>query len=440
MATELRLPRFGEEMQEGTVSRWLKQVGEPVTQGEPLVEVETEKVIVEVEAPVAGVLLEIVAPEHQVVPVNGLLGRIGKAADERIPLAPVAAAAFSRPSEQAGAAAPVQAPAPAGKVLPLPKRSSPPPAPARGYGGAPASPLARRVAEQAGLDLAQVTGSGIAGKIVLADLQPLLATDKGTSAPRQWSAEVPHSAEAAAPGAAGAPVPGDSTATQAYEDLAFGPLRRTIARRMAESKTTIPHFYVATEADVTDLLVLRRQLNGAAPESHVSVNDMIIRATALALVQVPALNGTSIPTGVRLHSAVHMGVAVATEQGLLTPVVRDCHLKSVGRIAAETAQLIQRARERTLTAAELQGGTFTISNMGMYDVADFAAIINPPQVAILAVAQAQERPLALAGLLLTRQVLKLTVSGDHRALDGVIVARFLQALKALLERPQRLLL
>jgi pyruvate dehydrogenase E2 component (dihydrolipoamide acetyltransferase) len=224
------------------------------------------------------------------------------------------------------------------------------------------------------------------------------------------------------------------------EEVPHSSLRRTIARRMSEAKPGIPHFYLTAEVDVTDLLAMRERLNAAQQELHVSVTDFLIRVTALALQRVPALNATYTEDAVRRSAAVHIGIATAIDDGLVTPVLRDCHAKSVGQIAREARVLVERARARKLAAEDLQGGTFTISNLGMYEVVEFSAIINPPQVGILAVARPQQQPVARDGQVVLRTLLRVTLSADHRAVDGVTGAEFLQAFKHTLEHPEQLVL
>ncbi len=456
MALELRMPRFSEEMKEATIIRWLKAVGEPVAQGEPVAEVETEKVIVEIEAPAEGVMLEILAQEQQVVPVDGLICRIGEPGEQPATVLPGAVPPAGNPALRTQAAvprAPAEPPpthaAPPSNVVPLVTRprETPRTQPAAALLAVerPVSPLARRVAQELDIDLALVTATGIGGKIVLADLHPHLppASQGNLALPRTLPQSQPLAVQAHS--VTGQPEP----AASGFTDAPPSALRRAVAQRMAQSKASIPHFYMTVEADVTDLLALRARLN--APPAHpeqpgprLTVNDMLIKAAALALQQVPELNATLTGDAggsrLRRYAAVHMGFAVATEEGLFTPVVHDCQAKTLGQIAAETRDLIQRAKSRTLKPEHLQGGTFTLSNMGMFDVLEFTAIINPPQVAILAVARPQRQALNYFGRSVLRQRVRCTVSADHRALDGVTVARFLQALKAPLEQPERLLL
>jgi pyruvate dehydrogenase E2 component (dihydrolipoamide acetyltransferase) len=432
VAVDLAMPRLSDEMLEGTISRWLKGVGDAVTQGEPVVEVETEKVIVEVEANAAGVITEIVAAEQAVVPVGGLLCRIGAKGEAPAAKAQAAKAPSAKPVPR-----PPATPAPAPPAAPTHGVTLPSLAPeraARPTGGGDTtrvSPLAQRVATELGIDLGTVTGTGIGGKIVVSDLQPYLG-----SAP----------VAGAATGSGGAPraSPPDyraalASVTGAFTDVPHTALRRTIARRMAESKQWIPHFTMTAEIDVTDLLRERERLNKALPDDKITVNDLLIKAAAFALEQVPELNAAYLEDGVRRFQAVHIGFAVAIDEGLVTPVVRDCHVKSIGRIAREARELAAKAKSRALTAQDLQGGTFTISNLGMFDVVAFSAIINPPQVGILAIAQPQQKPVLHKGRQVVRSRLLATLSADHRAVDGVTVARFLHALKDVLELPEKVL-
>jgi pyruvate dehydrogenase E2 component (dihydrolipoamide acetyltransferase) len=398
------------------------------------VEVETEKVIVEVEATAAGVIVEIVAAEHAVVPVGGLLCRIGTRGEALA--SPAVTPARAAPAQQAAPPKPPPAPAArpapvaAGNVVPLVKplpAHATRPAPGGGAATVAVSPLAWRVAQDLGIDLSTVTGSGSGGKIVVSDLQPYLGAPSVPERPAP--AQAP-------PRAPAGPLPLEG---EPHEDLPHTALRRTIARRMAESKQAIPHFYMTAEIDVTDLLRERERLNRALPEDKITVNDLMIKAAALALEQVPALNAAYGDDAVRRFSAAHIGFAVAIDEGLVTPVVRDCHVKSIGRIAREARDLVARAKARTLTAQDLQGGTFTISNLGMFDVVEFAAIVNPPQVGILAIAQPRQKPVVHKGRQVVRARLNATLSADHRAVDGVTAARFLKALKDALELPEKVL-
>ena len=441
MAIELCLPRMSEEMQEGTVSRWLKQEGDAVAKGEPVVEVETEKVIVEVESPQDGVLLQIVALEQEVVPVDGVLCMIGKPGEK-------AAAAKAAGRKKSMPPQPAPPELPGSNVVQLVQTSPPESAPAPGGAGpgpqAVVTPLARRVAQELGIDLAQVTGSGIGGKIIMSDLQPYMI---GGVAPAETAAVAVPAARAGAPmaqaPAAMAQAPASTAQripTAAHQDVPHTPLRGAVARRMAESKARIPHFYMSTEIDVTACLAMRKRLNGKMSEGRISMNDIMLKAAAAALGRVPAVNATYLEGAVRRFTEAHIGFAVAIEEGLVTPVVRDCHLKGIGAIARESAALIDGAKSRRLKPQDMEGGTFTISNLGMYDVVEFSAIISPPQVGILAIARPVERAVVKNGWVVVRSMLNATLSADHRALDGVTGAEFLAAFKAVLQDPEQMLL
>ena len=462
MAKEIRLPKLSDEMTEGTVSRWLKSVGDAVSLGEAIVEVETEKVIVEVETTHQGVLVRIVAQEQETIPVDGVLCLIGEADEVEAPSATLLAVPAVAVSENAPDPAPreipaqpapgdVQAtreisaarPASASNVVPIHQQQAHPPAGSSHGRAVGASPLARRVAESLGIELTGLKGSGAGGKIVMADLQPFIEASQGGAQGAFPSTDAPGGGS----GAVSAAVPGGAewTAFPRDGEIPHSPSRRTIARRMSDSKREVPHFYMTAEIDVTEAMLLRERLNGVLSEAQsgevrISVNDLMIKATALALEKAPDLNSAYGEAALRRFGAVHIGFATSIDGGLVTPVVRDCHLKSIGRIARETRHLIEKARQRTLTPEDLQGGTFTISNLGMYPVVEFSAIINPPQAGILAIAQPQERPVADRGRVVFRQRMNATLSADHRAVDGVTGAVFLRAFKEVLESPERLML
>jgi pyruvate dehydrogenase E2 component (dihydrolipoamide acetyltransferase) len=290
----------------------------------------------------------------------------------------------------------------------------PGPAPASGSARIKASPLARKIAGQWGIDLSQISGTGPGGRIVRRDVEGLAAA----SAPP---------AEVAQPGAA-------------FEDVRLSPMRAAIARRMPMAKAPVPHFYVSSEVAMDRAWALREELNALSGQPRISVNDLVVRASALALMDHPGINASFQGDAIRVHRQAHIGIAVALDDGLITPVLRDCQAKSLARIAVESRDLAERARARKLRATELSGATFSVSNLGMYDVAEFSAIINPPEGAILAVAAVRRVPVVdAAGALGVGRRLMLTLSCDHRAMDGAMGARFLQDLRKLLEEPLRLL-
>jgi len=391
-------------MTEGLLARWLKNEGDPVGKGQAIAEIETEKATVEIEAATAGILARILVQAGETVPVGTLIGVIAEAGEE------VAAVSASPPSPPAS---PPSAP------------SAPPPsvpAPEAGEGTAPpgtrvkASPVARKMAEDAGLDLSRVKGTGPGGRVMERDVQEAIATGSAPAPPGVPSGTAP-----------GATVP-------------LNRMRKTIARRMTESKATAPHFYVTVEINMDDAMKMREQLNALAPEAErISVNDLIVAAAARTLARFPALNASYREDNLEMHSQVNIGIAVALEDGLIPPVLRDADKKPLKRIAVETRELAERARANKLRSDDLGGATFTVSNLGMFDVDEFIAIINPPEAAILAVGAVTRRPVAAEGGLGISQLMKTTLSVDHRVADGAQAGRFMQEFKKLLENPVTLL-
>ena len=396
MATNVIMPSLGFDMTEGQLARWLKNEGDPVGKGQAIAEIETEKATVEIEAAVSGILARIIVHAGETVPVGTLIGVIAEAGEE--------VTAVSAPSPSP--------PAP------------PPPAsvPEAGEGAAPsearvkASPVARKMAEEAGLDLSRVKGTGPGGRVVERDVQAAIATG---SAP-------------APPGVPAGPAPGAA--------VPLNRMRKTIARRMTESKATAPHFYITVEINMEDAMKMREQLNVLAPETErISVNDLIVAAAARTLARFPALNASYREGNLEMHSQVNIGIVVALEDGLIPPVVRDADKKPLKRIAAESRALTERARTNKLRSDDLGDGTFTVSNLGMFDVDEFIAIINPPEAAILAVGAVTRRPVAVAGEVRIASLMKTTLSVDHRVADGAQAGRFMQEFKKLLENPVNLL-
>jgi len=420
MATTVTMPKMGFDMVEGKLLRWLKKVGEPVKAGEPLAEIETEKVNIEFEAPASGVLKAVLIEEGTTVPVG-------------TPIAIIAA-----PDE------PVEAPAAApavreGPPLPTPAPGAPPPpAPALAPVGAPtpppggrvkASPLARRLAREAGIDLREIPGTGPGGRVVKRDVDRYLQARAPAAAPP------PPPAAAPIPTPAPAPVP-----TPAPTAVPVSPLRQAIARRMTVSKQTAPHFYVTVEVDMDEAMAWRARINEALGErGKVTVNDMVVKAAALALREFPALRSSYQEGGIVRHEAIHIGIAVALEEGLITVVLRDADRKPLAQIARESKELVERARSGKVRPEDIEGSVFTVSNLGMFDVEHFIAIINPPEAAIMAVGSVREVPVVKNGQLAIGQRMKVTVSADHRVTDGAEVARFLQAFRRYLENPLLLL-
>lgn len=416
MPSQVIMPKLSDAMVEGKVLQWMKKEGDRVQGGDVLASIETDKAEIELEAFGSGVLRKIMAGEGQTVPVGQLIAVIAESDED------ISGMLEGLPAAQAAATVP--APPAAPKVEPkaaAPAVAGPTPAPAAPVGESgwvPASPIARRLARDAGINLAQVKGSGPGGRILERDVEAYLATQ----AQRLGGAEVP-------------------LGEREFEDKELSTIRKTIASRMVQSKAPMPHFTVTVEVDMGGAMDLRRSLNAVDPDAEkLSVNDIVIKATTLALQRHPAINAAYHDGQVREYKRVHMGVAVALEDGLIVPVIRDCERKSLGQIAREARGLIERARHKKLRPEEYSGGTFAISNLGMYDVVEFTAVIDPAHGAILAVGAVEEKPVAVNGQVVVRQRLRLTGAFDHRIIDGAMGARFLQELKRILENPVQLLL
>jgi len=434
MPIEILMPALSPTMTEGNVTKWLKKEGDEVHSGDVLAEIETDKATMEFEAVDDGRLGKILVPEGAEgikvnQPIALLLGEGEDPSALETAASPVSEAAptTSRPRETVS----VQ---PAAR--PIPERTG------NGKGRIFASPLARRMAQQAGLDLAAITGSGPQGRIVKADVEAALSAEQGIPAPARPAAQ-PHLALLAAPGAA--PILSKErvlalAGNPPYTERPLTAMRRVIARRLTESKQTVPHFYLAVDCEIDELLKFRAELNAKSDAYRISVNDFVIRAAALALRQVPAANASWSDEAILLWDTVDIAVAVALEDGLITPIVKNADGKGLAAIASETKDLAARARAGKLKLEEFQGGTFSISNLGMFGVRDFAAVINPPHGGILAVGAGEQRPVVKNGALAIATVMSCTLSCDHRAVDGAVGAQFLAAFKKLVEDPLTMLL
>jgi pyruvate dehydrogenase E2 component (dihydrolipoamide acetyltransferase) len=405
MATEVKLPRLGQGMESGTIVRWLKAEGEPVKKREPLYELDTDKVTQEVEAETDGVLLKIVVAEGE-VEVGRTIAVIGKEGEE------ISLEALTAPAPPAPTAGASEAQGVAAAVGPGEPRVSETQGSPRGVGDGrvKASPLARRVARERGVDLASVTGTGPDGRVIAEDVEKA----------------------AAAPVAAGPAL----LPTGEIEVVQLTSTRRTIARRLSEAWAA-PVFQLGVAADMTELLALREKLVAALAEGDVkpTVNDVLTRLVGVALVRHRAVNATFDGDAIRRHPAAHVGIAVAAPAGLVVPVVRDADRRTIQEIARSRADLVGRARDGKLTREDLEGGTFTISNLGMFGVDQFTAVLNPPQVAILAVGAAKDTAVVVDGEIDIAPVTQLVLTCDHRAIDGADGAQFLQTLVALIEQP-----
>jgi pyruvate dehydrogenase E2 component (dihydrolipoamide acetyltransferase) len=447
---EITMPRLSDSMEEGTILRWLVADGAAVARGDEIAEIETDKANMTYEADAAGVF-RAVAAEGDALPVGAVIavvlgdGEEVSAASAADPGAPPANGASADPSVDADRAGGVAEDDSATPLAESPRAAT---GPARGSAGpepdgarVKASPIARRLARELDVELASVAGSGPGGRVVKADVE---SAASGTTAPAAASPASPTS-QAPPPPAAGGPTPAPSapaaggTGKGEVTTVELTSIQKTIARRMAESKATVPDFQVRTEADVTDLLALRKQMK-AARESAPSVNDFVVKACALALREHRRANGAYRDGTFELYGRVNVGVAVAAEGTLIVPTIFDADAQSVTAIAQTTRALAERVRSGSITPPELSGGTFTVSNLGMFGVTSFTAVVNPGQAAILAVGAAVERPaLAADGSLTTRALMDLSLSCDHRILYGADAAQFLARVRELLEAPFALL-
>ncbi len=418
MATNILMPALSPTMTEGTLARWLKHEGDRISAGDVIAEIETDKATMEVEAVDEGVLGKILVPDGTAgVKVNDPIAVLLDDGQAAVPSAP--------PPK------PAAAPAPAAVAAPAPQHHG------NGYAAGErvfASPLARRMAQQAGIDLHALKGTGPGGRIVRADIE---AFQKPAAAP---AAQPPVQAAAPIPPPTPRPV-----ITAPHDIVPLNGVKRVTARRLTEAKQTIPHFYVTIDVELDALLKLRGELNAKSPGDgagafKLSVNDLIIKACAVTLRRVPRVNASWSDDGIIQYHDVDISVAVSIPDGLITPIVRQADRKGLAAISNEAKSLIERARAGKLKPEEFQGGGFSISNMGMYGVREFAAIINPPQAAILAVAAGEQRPVVRGGALAIATVMTCTISVDHRVIDGALAAEWLAAFKSIVEDPLSLML
>ncbi len=442
---EVSMPRLSDTMEEGTIAKWLKKPGDAVNRGDVLAQVETDKATMDLTAFESGTLTDILAPEGTTVQIGKPVARIGDAgsgggSSEASP--PPTKQAEPPAAEATGSEEPrtkearenlAEAPAPTEQPAETPTLPASPEAGGsqRSHDGAAngkvrASPLARRIAEEHGVDLSSLQGSGPEGRVIRADVEAALSSGQPAK---------PAPAAQPAPSAApAAPQPGPED-----ERVPLSQMRKTIARRMAESTSTVPHFFLTTTVDATELVALRKKMvqqqEAVGEETKVSINDLIVKATATALRRMPEVNVSYAGDALIRHGHVNVGIAVATERGLIVPVVRDADQKALGEIAREVRELAAKARDGKLQPQDYTSGTFSISNLGMFGVEQFNAVINPPEAAILAVGAVIREPAEHDGEIALRERMKLTLSVDHRALDGAMGARFLQLLKQLLEQP-----
>ncbi len=440
MAEVIRMPRMSDTMEEGNIIGWLKNEGDTVEAGETLAEVETDKATMELDSFVDGVLLHIEVKEGP-VPIDGVIAVIGEEGEDW--KAAIEAADNGSSDNGEAESSSDEASQDEKEESSAPANSTSPSADTSDDKRIKASPLAKRMAEEAGLDLSQVNGSGDHGRIVKRDVEA--AIEQQESAPTPTPQPVAQQQEAPAKQATPAkeepkvtPFAYGGSSGDNYEDLPVSQMRKVIARRLGESKFSAPHFYLTIEIDMAKTMQLRKRVNAVAP-TKISFNDFVIKAAASALRQHPAVNSSWMGDIIRRNHDVNVGVAVAVDEGLLVPVVRFADIKTLSQINSEVKTMAGKAKERKLSPDEMQGNTFTISNLGMFGIEEFTAIINPPDSCILAVGTIVEKPVVKDGEIQVGHMMKVTLSCDHRVVDGATGAQFLQTFKAILEDPIRLM-
>ena len=434
MAIAVEMPKMSDTMEEGVLVAWRVEEGDAISAGDVIAEVETDKATMDLEAYDDGVLLKKVIGEGEAVPIGGLIAVLGKEGED--------VSGLLAQYEQGGdGAAPVAAPAPSAEAA---AESAPTPAPsgdgaARADGRLKASPLARKLAGDHGLDLRTIRGSGPEGRIIKRDVEALLS---GEVAPAPEVVPAPVEAPAPRPAVA-APTPAGEEAP--YTAVRISQMRKAIARRLGQSKYAAPHFYLTIDLAMEQAIAARKRLNALAAEQgrpKISFNDLITKACATALRLHPEVNAAYMADEgeIRHYNEVHIGIAVAIDEGLVTPVIRNADKKGLAELAEETKALAARARDRKLQPDEMAGSTFTTSNLGMFGIEDFTAIINPPNACILAIGAIRDEPVVRDGEIVPGKRMKVTLSCDHRVVDGATGAKFLQTLRPFLEDPMNLLM
>lgn len=412
MAETITMPKLGFDMQEGTLVRWVRKEGESISKGDVLAEIETDKATVEVESSASGVLRKLLVDQGAIVPIGSPIAIVGTK-DEKIEAAATAAPLSTTPAQPTSAV---------GGGTPAPKATVEA-VQVQAEGMVRASPLAKRMARESQVDLGHLQGSGPGGRIVRRDIESALA-----------------GASSGASGGTAGPTPALVPVTAEDHSVVPSKLRQAIARRMTESKTSVPHFYVTHEYKMERLLDLREQANAMQPDGQkFSVTDFIIRATALTLREYPNLNSAYSAGKIVQHGGVHIGVAVSIEGGLLTVVCKNADQKPLRQISAEFKTMVERARAGKVRPEDIEGSTFSVSNLGMFDVDNFAAIINPPEAGILALGAARHVPVVENGVIVAGWRMKATVAVDHRVSDGAEAAKFMQSLAKYIDEPLRLL-
>lgn len=452
MATQVVMPKLSPTMEEGQLSRWLKQEGDKVSMGEPLAEIDTDKATMEMQALGSGVLRKILIKEGESAPLGQLIAVIGEPDEDISGLLAGAGSSKAASETKTPAEEPVKEAAEAGgddaqaESAQTSAESEPAAQSGNGSSGAAAqadeskdggrlivSPIAARMAAEAGINLRSLRGSGPSGRIVKRDIEEAMKSG-GQPAAEPAPSSTPQLRAVEARGQQPAQLPQIESASP-YRDVPMSEMRRTIARRLVTSLGPIPHFFLTTEIEMDKAAETRRIINEQNPDLKLSINDLIIKVAAHALLQHPQVNASFQEKSVRYYERADIGVAVAIEDGLITPIVRAAESKGLGQIAAEVRELAERARARKLRPEEFTGATFSISNLGMFGIDEFTAVINPPEAAILAVGAMTPRPVVRDGEVSVRQMMRVTMSCDHRVIDGATGARFLQTFKRMLENP-----
>jgi pyruvate dehydrogenase E2 component (dihydrolipoamide acetyltransferase) len=431
MASKVIMPKLSPTMEEGQIARWLKKEGDKVSMGEPLAEIDTDKATMEMQALSDGVLRKILINEGQSAPLGQLIAIVGGPDEDISSLlneagtgAAPAAKAASKTEEKPEEAPKVEA-TPAEESKPEPTAhegngSKAPAAPADS-GRMIVSPLAARMAAEAGIDLRSLKGSGPGGRIIKKDIETALSQPKAAPAVKSETPKYQQSTVVAT--------------ASAYRDEPATEIRKVIAKRLVTSLGPIPHFFLTTEIEMDRAAEMRKGINALDPDLKISINDIIIKVAAAALIQHPQVNASFQDKFIRHYEHADIGVAVAIEDGLITPVIRAAEQKSLSQIAGEVRELAERARSRKLKPEEYTGATFSISNLGMFGIDEFTAVINPPEGAILAIGAMSAKPVVRDGEIVIRQIMRVTMSCDHRVIDGATGAKFLQTFKKILENP-----
>jgi pyruvate dehydrogenase E2 component (dihydrolipoamide acetyltransferase) len=445
MATQVVMPKLSPTMEEGQLARWLKQEGDAVSMGEPLAEIDTDKATMEMQSLGNGVLRKILIQEGESAPLGQVIAIIGEPDEDISGLLSAAQAVQSRAeSKEQAEAPPVETEA--GKAAASPPPEAAPSEPARpeqsGGNGAGlqsegsdggrlvVSPLAARMAAEAGINLRSLKGSGPSGRIIKRDIEAAIQAGQTQTQAREEPGVALRAGEPVSPAQQSAIV-----GASPYRDEPMSEMRRVIARRLVTSIGPVPHFFLTTEIEMDNVANLRNSIKGLNPDLKISVNDIIIKVAAAALIEHPQVNASFQEKTIRYYERADIGVAVAIEDGLITPVIRSADRKSLSQIATEVRELAERARARRLKPEEYTGASFSISNLGMFGISEFTAVINPPEAAILAVGEMKPVPVVRDGAVAVRQIMRVTMSCDHRVIDGATGAKFLQSFKRILENP-----